>query len=154
MILAKASTEDVETICAIETEAFTRPWSRRAIVEELLFPEGLPYVAKRKQSPQASASAIGYLFVRFLTDEMHIMKIAVAAKWRKLGMATSLLAAAQEEAKRRGVASTILEVRASNLGAIQFYQQFGFQTIGIRTNYYPPTGENALVMSKSLKEES
>jgi len=69
-------------------------------------------------------------------------------------MATSLLAAAQDEAKRRGVASTLLEVRASNLGAIQFYQKIGFQTIGIRTNYYPPTGENALVMSKSLKEES
>ena len=71
-----------------------------------------------------------------------------------MGIATGLLNAAQAEAVSRASASMLLEVRPSNQAAIRFYQKAGFRTIGIRSNYYPTTGEDALVMSKRLKEES
>jgi ribosomal-protein-alanine N-acetyltransferase len=58
------------------------------------------------------------------------------------------------EGKRRGAATALLEVRSANIAAINLYKKTGFQTIGIRPNYYPQTGESALVMSKRLKEES
>jgi len=58
-----------------------------------------------------------------------------------------------KEGKRRGVATVLLEVRPSNFAAIRLYEKTGFQTIGVRPNYYPQTRETALVMSKSLKEE-
>ena len=43
----------------------------------------------------------------------------------------------------------ILEVRASNLAAVNLYQKLGFKTIGTRRNYYQYNGvkEDALVMS-------
>jgi ribosomal protein S18 acetylase RimI-like enzyme len=56
-----------------------------------------------------------------------------------------------QPSRRRHV---LLEVRSANIAAINLYKKTGFQTIGIRPNYYPQTGESALVMSKRLKEES
>ena len=97
---------------------------------------------------------MAYIFVRFLTDEMHIMKIAVAPQWRNRGLGEALLSAVQTEGNRRGAATALLEVRSANIAAINLYKKTGFQTIGIRPNYYPQTGESALVMSKRLKEES
>ena len=69
-------------------------------------------------------------------------------------MGKALLSAAQNEGSRRGAATALLEVRSANIAAISLYKKTGFQTIGIRPNYYPQTGESALVMSKRLKEES
>jgi ribosomal-protein-alanine N-acetyltransferase len=60
----------------------------------------------------------------------------------------------------------ILEVRASNFAAICLYEKLGYQTIGIRKDYYPyqlttresthevlqksSTREDAVVMEKTL----
>ena len=153
MIISPASTEDLETILKIENKAFPRPWSQQAIADELACPAGVQYIARIIPEGQGQVSGIGYLFARYLTDEMHIMKVAVDAQWRKRGYATSLLLAAQADATRRGATTVLIEVRRSNHGAIAFYKKNGFETIGIRPNYYPSTGETALVMAKNLKEE-
>jgi hypothetical protein len=39
-----------------------------------------------------------------------------------------------------------LEVRVSNVGAQAMYRQFGFETAGVRKNYYAETNEDALIM--------
>ena len=39
-----------------------------------------------------------------------------------------------------------LEVRMGNMAAQQMYRNFGFVSSGIRRNYYPETGEDALIM--------
>ncbi len=45
-----------------------------------------------------------------------------------------------------GVRHLSLEVAASNEPAQTLYRRFGFAPVGIRKNYYPITGEDALVM--------
>jgi ribosomal-protein-alanine N-acetyltransferase len=147
-----ASTEDLGLLVDIENSAFSRPWSQQAIAAELACPEAAQYIAKICAG-ESQESAIGYLFVRYLTDEMHIMKIAVAAQWRHRGCATAMLRTAHADAACRETNTVVLEVRRSNHGAIAFYAKNGFETIGIRPNYYPPTGESALIMAKRLKEE-
>jgi ribosomal-protein-alanine N-acetyltransferase len=122
-------------------------------MDELACPEAAQSVAKAFSQSQARAAVIAYIFVRFLTDEMHIMKIAVDSHWRSRGTGSALLRSMLTEGKRRGAATVLLEVRPSNFAAIRLYEKSGFQTIGVRPNYYPQTGETALVMSKSLKEE-
>jgi ribosomal-protein-alanine N-acetyltransferase len=153
VFFSPVSAEDIETIIAIERDAFTQPWKRQAIIDEMSCPDASQYVAKAFSQSQAHSAVIAYIFVRFLTDEMHIMKIAVESHWRNRGTGTALLRFMQTEGKRRGATTVLLEVRPSNLAAIRLYEKSGFQTIGIRPNYYPQTGETALVMSKSLKEE-
>jgi ribosomal-protein-alanine N-acetyltransferase len=39
-----------------------------------------------------------------------------------------------------------LEVRVGNEPAIALYRRFGMAPVGVRRNYYPETGEDALVM--------
>jgi len=154
VFLLPVSFGDIEAISRIETESFAQPWKRQAIIDELDCPAGCHFAAKDFLPPQPHAVVMAYIFVRFLTDEMHIMKIAVAPQWRNRGMGQALLSAVQMEGNRRGAATALLEVRSANIAAINLYKKTGFQTIGIRPNYYPQTGESALVMSKRLKEES
>ena len=45
-----------------------------------------------------------------------------------------------------GVRHLSLEVAASNEAAQTLYRRFGFAPVGVRKNYYPITGEDALVM--------
>ena len=53
----------------------------------------------------------------------------------------------------------ILEVRPSNVAALQLYQSLGYEQIGLRKNYYPVDAanglrEDALVLAKSIKLEA
>jgi len=153
VLLTPARIDDAERIFTIETEAFAQPWQRQAIIDELANPDAWHQIARNPTPDGSRLTIAGYILVRFLTDEMHIMKLAVDSRWRQMGIATALLEAAQTEAMRRAAAVMLLEVRPSNRAAIRFYQKAGFRTIGIRSNYYPNTGEDALVMSKRFKEE-
>ena len=65
-------------------------------------------------------------------------------------MATSLLEAAFDESRYRGVRFVILEVRASNEAAQTLYKKLGFKLIGRRRDYYRVPVEDALVMRKDL----
>ena len=154
VFLSPAGIEDIESISAIETASFAQPWQPLAIIGELAIADGWHRVARVAAASEKQTTVAGYILVRFLTDEMHIMKLAVDPHWRNHGMATLLLEAAQREAVQRHATQMLLEVRPSNWAAVGFYRKAGFQTIGIRPNYYPKTREDALVMSKRLKEES
>ena len=46
----------------------------------------------------------------------------------------------------RGARHMTLEVRVSNTAAQHMYARFGFETAGVRKNYYAETNEDALVM--------
>jgi ribosomal-protein-alanine N-acetyltransferase len=53
----------------------------------------------------------------------------------------------------------ILEVRPSNINAMQLYQALGYEQIGLRKNYYPVDAisglrEDAWVFAKSIKLEA
>ena len=45
-----------------------------------------------------------------------------------------------------GARHLTLEVRVGNQPAIALYQRFGLAPVGVRRNYYPVTGDDALVM--------
>ncbi|MDO5099627.1 MAG: ribosomal protein S18-alanine N-acetyltransferase [Corynebacterium sp.] len=50
-------------------------------------------------------------------------------------------------------APIFLEVRTDNDPAITLYQSYGFIHIGLRKNYYQPSGADAFVMCRSRKSE-
>lgn len=151
--LTTAGAEDVHCILRIESASFDQPWGRRAILDELAARNALRYIARPAELP-AETNGVGFVFARVLSDEMHLMKIAVAPEWRHRGAATAMLDAVQTAAADRGAVRAILEVRTHNVAAIEFYRKAGYHSIGVRPNYYPLTGESALVMSKCLKEET
>jgi ribosomal-protein-alanine N-acetyltransferase len=152
VMLTSMGGEDIDGIAGIEAASFTQPWGRRAILDELAVSGAVHIAARRVPAPQAGGALVGFILARILWDEMHIMKLAIDPAWRHRGVAAALLEAAQAQARRHGAVKALLEVRLGNTAAIEFYRKAGFATIGVRPNYYPSTGENALVMSKALKE--
>jgi [ribosomal protein S18]-alanine N-acetyltransferase len=51
-----------------------------------------------------------------------------------------------KSARDRQLERSTLEVRSSNLAAVDLYKKFGFKEAGRRKRYYEDTGEDALVM--------
>jgi len=84
---------------------------------------------------------------------MYILKIAVTPKRQRQGIATWLLRKSFLLASEKNARVAFIDVRPSNVPAIKLYKKLGFQTVGIRPNYYTETREDALVMRKRLKEE-
>ncbi len=89
----------------------------------------------------------GFLLLRLVLDEAEILTLGVTRK--REGIATLLLGAGIEFARRRGIAVLHLEVAASNLPARALYEKTGFTQAGLRRRYYAD-GSDALTLSLTL----
>lgn len=138
----------IDGIIAIENTSFQQPWQRISFLNELSCRDALDVVVLDPLGGQILA----YACLRLTLDELHLLKIAVAPRWRRRGMATWLLDFCCGLAQRRDARKVYLEVRRSNVSAIGLYDKVGFQIIGTRPKYYMDTGEDALIMMKSLEE--
>ncbi|HEY0788727.1 MAG TPA: ribosomal protein S18-alanine N-acetyltransferase [Thermoanaerobaculia bacterium] len=135
--------EDVDQIAALETASFPSPW-RREFFESELQAEG-----RFNRVARGGGRIVAYCFSMHFLDEMHVNKIAVAAAWRRHGVAKALMDDATRFARERGIASIALEVRESNEGARAFYRALGFEERYRRPRYYPD-GETAVVMATEI----
>ena len=93
---------------------------------------------------EADGQLAGFLAYKLVIDEIEIMRLAVAGKLRRQGIAEALLKCLLAE---KGVSQVHLEVRADNLAAIALYEKVGFKHNRIRKKYYSD-GCDALVMNK------
>ena len=96
----------------------------------------------------------GFVVAGRMADEMEILNLAVEPSYRRRGAATKLLEAAMEFAQARGARRVFLEVRASNAGAMAFYQRHGFAEIARRPRSYAEPVEDALVLARALAEDA
>jgi ribosomal-protein-alanine N-acetyltransferase len=92
----------------------------------------------------------GFLVGRQLVGETEILNFAVRADSRRQGTGTALLEKALEWSKSVGAERVILEVRASNVAAIRFYERHGFIVAGKRPRYYAAPVEDALLLNLAL----
>lgn len=90
----------------------------------------------------------GVLVYEFFYDRIEIDYIIVDPIYRKCGLATKLLTYIEQ--KHSESKNITLEVRESNLSAINFYKKNGFNEITKRKNYYKD--ENGILMLKNLGE--
>ncbi|HKM39023.1 MAG TPA: ribosomal protein S18-alanine N-acetyltransferase [bacterium] len=135
--------DHLAAVMAVERESFSQPWSRDAFKFELIHNEIARYLVAVVQG-----TVVGYAGMWVLVDEAHVTNIAVLPEWRRQGIAKALLSRLIEIAIAGGADKMTLEVRKSNWGARQLYQDFGFQALGFRRNYYSETREDAIVMWK------
>ncbi len=84
-----------------------------------------------------------------IAEVADLNRIIVARQYRGMGVASELLQAGIAEAVRRGANRMLLEVKDGNEAALTLYENFGFQEIADRPNYYGQ-GQNAIVMELNL----
>ncbi|WP_022819441.1 ribosomal protein S18-alanine N-acetyltransferase [Fusobacterium russii] len=89
---------------------------------------------------------IAYMIVLDNIDYFEIIKIGVLEEYRNRGIAQSLL----ENIKEKAI---FLEVRQSNITAMNFYLKNGFRKISERKNYYKDNNEDAIVMKMEVGNE-
>jgi len=138
----------IPSVLAIEREAFPSPWSEKLFLQELAAVHSQSYVAVTH--PALLEEVVGYICAWVVHDECVINKIACHAACRRSGVGRQLLQHLTYSAYQRGASFFSLEARESNTAAQLLYKKMGFVQAGIRKDYYPETGENAIVMVLSL----
>jgi ribosomal-protein-alanine N-acetyltransferase len=136
---------DLPRIMTIEEIAFEHPWSRESFMREFALPFSKTWVA----TPKGSSSIAGYLCRWLVTDECHILNVAVDPDFRCAGIGTILMGEAIAEASMKKAAMITLEVRRSNLAARSLYRKLKFEERRLRKNYYG-IGEDAIIMERDL----
>jgi ribosomal-protein-alanine N-acetyltransferase len=92
----------------------------------------------------------GFIMARRLASDLEILNFAVRPEWRNRGIGAALLRQALEWGATFHGEKAFLEVRASNLGALRFYEHNGFEMTGRRARYYLSPIEDALVLTARL----
>lgn len=139
--LEKLKRRDLRHLLPIEAAVFPEPWSVGVFNSELALRHGRLYRAA--WHGDAMAGYIGFMIV---DEEAHVTTIATAPAYQRKGVARTLLIDGIHTLVPMGVRHLSLEVAASNEPAQTLYRRFGFAPVGVRKNYYPITGEDALVM--------
>ncbi len=140
--------DDLQGVMVLEREAFKNPWSPELLRRELHHDWSTILLAEETRG--AARALLGCIIFWVVHDELHILNVAVGVKDRRRGVARTLLVAALERGKARDCTLATLEVRRSNLAALELYRAFGFRPVGVRPNYYVDEGEDALVMVLDL----
>jgi [ribosomal protein S18]-alanine N-acetyltransferase len=102
---------------------------------------------------QISPTLIGIGCLWAILEEAHIIMLAIHPSFQRQGLGQALLLALLKSACDRQLERSTLEVRSSNLAAVDLYKKFGFKEAGRRKRYYEETGEDALVMWRSGLEK-
>jgi len=83
----------------------------------------------------------------------HIITIDVLEPYRRSGIGSLLIRAAEERLAARGAKAIELETARDNDAAIAFWQKHGYRTRGVYEHYYPG-GMDAYSMVKSLRSDA
>ena len=136
---------DLETVLDIESASFSRPWTRRHFLDEIVSSFGMPLVALA-----ADGGVAGYLCLKLVLDEAEILDVAVRDSLRGRGIGRILVQSALALCRERKAVQVSLEVRVGNQAAIALYRRLGFLETGRRKGYYED-GEDALLMDYTFE---
>lgn len=137
---------DLESVIRIEQESYEFPWG------EVIFRDCLQ-VGYSCWTLEYPGQIIGYGLLSAAAKEAHILNLCVNSGFRRAGLARMLLEHLMTVAKYHHAKTVFLEVRPTNAGAIQLYEDEGFAEVGTRKNYYPAHNgrEDAIIMAKELE---
>jgi [ribosomal protein S18]-alanine N-acetyltransferase len=138
--------ENIDAVMAIEQVAYSHPWSRGNFRDSLnpLFDAHCLWLGDE---------LLGYFLAMHGFEEMHLLNITVAPARQGQGWAHMMLDALSLISRNVGAQTLWLEVRQSNVRALQVYERYGFVRVGLRKDYYPADRqqrEHAVVMSLKL----
>lgn len=141
--IRKFSPKDLDKVLEIEKISFPKDAYSKSLFKEFykIFPEGF-WVA------EIEGKIVGYIFGYIHNDEGEIVSISVHPNYRRLGIGRRLMEVLFSIFKNKKVKKCFLQVRVSNISAIEFYKKLGFKILKIERNYY--LDEDAYLMVKDL----
>lgn len=137
--------EEINEIVELEKKHFSNPWDYDAYLNEFNNnPCSYIYTLKFKDK------IIGYIDYWITFDSATIAKICIDSEYQGRGFSTYLMDKMIKNIKRENVRFVTLEVRKSNVKAIELYKRYGFYVETIKKQYYQDL-EDALYMIWEVK---
>ena len=143
MILYRyAENKDVSDILSLDKENFSNNFEEEFYLEYIKNQRVI--VAEKEKN------VIGYILFNQILDEAEIYKIVVLKDFRKKQIAFKIFEFLLNELKKNNVKKIFLEVRKSNIPAINLYIKCGFIEIREIVDYYSNPKENGIMMLKEV----
>lgn len=117
-------------LASIEQNIFGTCWHPEVLKEKINKGEFLYWIFNKNNN------IVGYLGIQKSLDELQILGIGILEEYRNTGLAKKLTAELIRFFKNSYQNKVILEVRESNIAAINLYKSVGFSQYGKRENYY------------------
>ena len=144
LIIRDMTAEDVRKVAEIEKMSFSTPWSETSFYAEVHNIHSFAKVAELENK------IVGYICIRQVNDECHLLDLAIHPDHRGKGIATALFNNIMEALKPGKCRTFFLEVRTSNEAARKMYEKFGFNIVGIRKKYYINPTDDAVIMMMEI----
>lgn len=141
MIIRDFLLSDLDDVVRIEYEAFDDPYPVGILLQ--LYNAGAGFLVA-----QVAQTIVGYVIFWIKEGQGHIIVIAVDSNYQDMKVGSLLLEKTCFIFKRNNINTVFLEVRKSNIRAINFYKRNGFVKINEEDDYYND-GESAIIMQYS-----
>ena len=141
---------DLDTVAALVAGLPMAPQWPQEAYRTALNPQAGP-VRVALVGETETAGLIGFAVASVIPPEAELESIAVAREFQRMGVAGQLFKVLMDELATCGVTEVVLEVRASNEGALSLYRVLGFGVIGRRPGYYAHPMEDAVQMRRKIK---
>lgn len=145
--IRKMTQHDISAVMEIDRKSFPAPWTREVYEQEIKNNDFAHYFVI-----ETDGQIVGYVGLWIVFEDAQITNIAVLPEYRGNNIGKQLFSFAIIYALQKGAHYLSLEVRPSNEVAKNMYRSFGLKEAGIRKNYYPDNGEDAIVMWVNLLE--
>ena len=143
-LIRPASVDDISAIVEIENKTNKMPWSTAQFLSSM-------EVGHYSSVMYEENDILGFAIYSPIIPESHLLSIAIDPAHQGRGLGDKLLQQIILQNKTIGVKMISLEVRVSNLPAINLYEKRGFHKDAIRPNYYGGSPkEDALLMSLKI----
>ena len=136
--------EDIPSLAEIEREEFSTPFKEKDF--DIIYESDISNVLVAKVSGRVA----GYVSFTVIIDECQIINFATKNEFKRQGVGKAVMTALLNHCEKMGVCKYFLEVRVSNIAAIELYKKFGFAPVGISKNHFSLPREDAVLMNLEL----
>lgn len=130
----------LDGVVKIERACFAHPWSKDDLESQIDLETSHFLVA------EVDGVVAGYMGLQVFSGEGYVTNVAVLPSYRNKGIAQALINAQL----KNQMDFITLEVRKSNVPAINLYTKMGFENMGVRPRFYSDPVEDAVIMTKYL----
>jgi len=146
LLFRRAKIEDIDSILQIEKDG-SNLWNKNSFLSELGINFSIFVVAEKNNE------IIGFAVAWKIPEEIQINNIAIKKEYRRKQVATQmmnrLILIYKNEMPAHTLKKLFLELKKSNISALQFYKKYGLKKNGIRKKYYGD--EDAILMEKCFE---
>ena len=143
--IREMTNDDLGRVIDVEITSYEHPWTL-GIFRDCL------RVGYNCWVYEDNGSVVAYGIVMLSGAEAHVLNLCVHPDCQRRGIGRLMLNHLTQISRESGADTILLEVRQSNIIAIQLYLSADFHELGVRNGYYPDHDgrEDAIILAKSL----